>query len=67
VVLMEFPDLDTAEKWYNSAEYQKILHLRTGNTIDDLILVDQVEAGFTSAAWAQQVRAAIAAGPDGAA
>ena len=67
VVLMEFPDLDTAEKWYNSADYQKILHLRTDNTIDDLILVDQVGPDFTSAAWAQQVRAAIAAGPDGAA
>jgi uncharacterized protein (DUF1330 family) len=62
VVLMEFPDMDTAEKWYNSAEYQAILHLRTDNTIDDLILVDQVGDGFTSAAWARQVRAAIAAG-----
>jgi uncharacterized protein (DUF1330 family) len=62
VVLMEFPDMDTAEKWYNSAEYQEILHLRTDNTIDDLILVDQVGAGFTSAAWARQVRAAIAVG-----
>jgi hypothetical protein len=46
---------------------QKILHLRTDNTIDDLILVDRVGPGFTSAAWAQQVSAAIAAGPDGAA
>jgi uncharacterized protein (DUF1330 family) len=66
VVLMEFPDMATAEKWYNSAEYQEILHLRTDNTIDDLILVDQVEAGFTSAAWARQVRAAIATGSGGA-
>ena len=66
VVLMEFPDMGTAEKWYNSAEYQEILHLRTDNTIDDLILVDQVETGFTSAAWARQIRSAIAASSGGA-
>jgi uncharacterized protein (DUF1330 family) len=64
VVLMEFPDMDTAQKWYNSPEYQKILHLRTGNAISDLILVDQVGPDFTSAAWAQQIRGVIAAGSD---
>jgi len=61
VVLMEFSDMDTAKKWYNSPEYQKILHLRTDNTIDDLILGDQVAPDFTSAAWARQIRATIAA------
>ena len=66
VVLMEFPDMDTAQKWYNSPEYQKILHLRTGNAISDLILVDQVDPDFTSAAWAHQIRAVIAAGSDAA-
>jgi len=64
VVLMEFPDMDTAQKWYNSPEYQKILHLRTGNAISDLILVDQVGPDFTSAAWAHQIRTAIAADSD---
>ena len=64
VVLMEFSDADTAKKWYNSPEYQKILRLRTDNTIDDLILVDQVGPGFTSAAWARGIRDAIAAAPD---
>jgi uncharacterized protein (DUF1330 family) len=64
VVLMEFSDADTAKKWYNSPEYQKILRLRTDNTVDDLILVDQVEPGFTSAAWARGIRDAIAAAPD---
>jgi uncharacterized protein (DUF1330 family) len=62
VVLMEFSDMDTAKKWYNSPEYQEILHLRTDNTISDLILVDQVGPDFTSAAWAQQIRAVVAAG-----
>jgi uncharacterized protein (DUF1330 family) len=62
VVLMEFPDMETAQKWYSSPEYQKILHLRTDNAISDLILADQVGPGFTSAAWAQQIRAVLAAG-----
>jgi uncharacterized protein (DUF1330 family) len=61
VVLMEFPDMETAQKWYYSPEYQQILHLRTDNAISDLILADQVGPGFTSAAWAQQIRTAMAA------
>ena len=64
VVLMEFPDMDAAKNWYNSLEYQKILRLRTDNNISDLVLVDAVGPEFTSAAWAQQIRAVIAAGSD---
>jgi len=60
-VLMEFPDMETAKKWYHSPEYQKILHLRTDNVISDLILADSVGPEFTSAAWAQQIRAVIEA------
>jgi uncharacterized protein (DUF1330 family) len=59
-VLMEFPDMDAAKRWYYSPEYQEILHLRTDNVISDLILVDPVGPDFTSAAWAQQIRAAVA-------
>jgi hypothetical protein len=36
------------------------LHFRTNNVISDLILVDQVEPGFTSAGFARKVRAALA-------
>ena len=61
-VLMEFPDMDAAKGWYYSPEYQAILHLRTDNVISDLILVDPVGPDFTSAAWAQQIRAAVANG-----
>ena len=60
VVLMEFPDRDSANAWYHSAAYQEILHLRTDNAISDLVLVDQVEPGFSAAAFASQVRDAIA-------
>jgi uncharacterized protein (DUF1330 family) len=62
VVLMEFPDMDTAKRWYHSPEYQQILRLRTDNTISDLVLVDAVGPDFTSAAWAGQIRDFIASG-----
>ena len=58
VVLMEFPDMDAAKKWYSSPEYQNILHLRTGSAISDLILVDSVTPDFTSTEWARQIRVA---------
>jgi uncharacterized protein (DUF1330 family) len=62
VVLMAFPDMDSAKRWYSSPEYQSILHLRTDNTVSDLILVEPVAPDFTSAAWAGQIRTTIAAG-----
>jgi len=63
VVLMEFPDRATARRWYDSPEYQDILGLRTDNAVSDLVLVDPVAPDFTSAAWARQIRAALAADP----
>ena len=59
VVLMEFPDMDTARKWYDSPEYQAILRLRTDNAVSDLVLVDPVGPEFTSAGWARQIRAVV--------
>jgi uncharacterized protein (DUF1330 family) len=60
VVLMEFPDMAKAREWYDSADYQKILPLRTTHSISDLILVDGVGPGFTTAGFAQRIRAAMA-------
>ena len=66
-VLMEFPNMADALNWYNSVEYQKILHLRVNNVISDLILVDGVGPDFTVAGFARQIRAAkrVASGADG--
>lgn len=60
VVLMEFADLATAKRWYYSPEYQQIVGLRTGSTINDLVLVEAVGPGFTSAAWAAGIRDLLA-------
>jgi uncharacterized protein (DUF1330 family) len=59
VVLMEFPDRESARTWYASPEYQAILPLRTDNAVSDLVLVDPVGPAFTSAAWAGQIRSAL--------
>jgi uncharacterized protein (DUF1330 family) len=61
VVLMEFPSMEAAKEWYGSPEYQQILHLRTDNSISDLILVDAVAPAFTSAGWAKEIRSLAAA------
>jgi uncharacterized protein (DUF1330 family) len=58
VVLMEFPSMTDARNWYNSSDYQKILHRRVNNAISDLILVDGVRPDFTVAGFAQQIRVA---------
>ena len=63
VVLLEFPSLTDAQKWYDSPEYRKIRHLRINNSINDLILVEGVSPDFTVAGFAQQIRAAIASPP----
>ena len=36
VVLMSFPDMTTAKRWYFSEEYQAIVSMRTANVISDL-------------------------------
>jgi uncharacterized protein (DUF1330 family) len=59
VVLMEFPDMSTAKRWYHSPEYQEILHLRTDTAISDLVLVDAVSRDFTSAGWAREIEGAL--------
>jgi uncharacterized protein (DUF1330 family) len=61
VVLMEFPSMEAAKEWYGSPEYQRIVHLRTDNSISDLILVDPVAPEFTSADWAKEIRSLAAA------
>jgi len=60
VVLMSFPDMETAKKWYYSPEYQELLPKRTQWTINDLILIDEVANGFTSKAWAGEIRKLVA-------
>ncbi|WP_405587170.1 DUF1330 domain-containing protein [Streptomyces sp. NBC_01190] len=58
VVLMEFPGMTEALSWYHSEAYQAIIHLRQDNAVNDLLFVEGVAPGFTSAAWAAGARTA---------
>jgi len=40
-VVIKFPSKEAARAWYNSAEYQEIVHLRTDNTEGFLALTDE--------------------------
>lgn len=39
-VVIEFPDVDTARRWYHSEEYQQALKIRQANSTGRLILVE---------------------------
>ena len=40
VVVIEFPDADTARRWYYSDEYQQALKIRQANSTARVILVE---------------------------
>ena len=42
VIVIEFPDIDHARRWYASPAYRAILPLRTGNSRGTVFLVDGV-------------------------
>ncbi|GHJ53053.1 hypothetical protein Nm8I071_23600 [Nonomuraea sp. TT08I-71] len=58
VVVIEFPDTDSAHSWYNSHEYQEILPLRTSNIEGDAVIVAGVGPGYDAALTAAAMRAA---------
>ena len=62
VIVIEFPDRDSATRWYESAEYQQILPLRTRNAEGSAILVDGVDATHRATDVLDPVRAERAAG-----
>jgi uncharacterized protein (DUF1330 family) len=43
IAMVEFPSREAAERWYHSAEYQRILPLRTNASRSQFILVDGIE------------------------
>ena len=49
VVILEFPDVDTARAWYESPAYQQILPLRTAHIDGDTIIVDGVAPAYSAA------------------
>ncbi|GAB3836514.1 DUF1330 domain-containing protein [Micromonospora andamanensis] len=59
VVVIEFPDTDSAHSWYDSAAYQAILPLRTGNIEADAVIVAGVGPAYDASSTAAAMRAQI--------
>ncbi|WP_340115891.1 DUF1330 domain-containing protein [Pelagibius sp. 7325] len=45
LVIIGFPDRQSAEAWYHSPAYREIIALRTDNSAGDVILVEGVKEG----------------------
>ncbi|GIE88916.1 DUF1330 domain-containing protein [Actinoplanes regularis] len=58
LVLLAFPDLDSAHDWYASPAYRKILPLRTAHIAGDIILAEGVAPGYDARQTAAAIRAA---------
>ena len=56
IVVIEFPGVDEAHRWYESRAYQEILPLRTDHIDGDAIIVSGVEPGYDPAHLAAAVR-----------
>ncbi len=41
-VIIEFPDMESAERWYNSPEYQAIAPIRAANSQGSLVVIQGV-------------------------
>lgn len=56
MVLLEFPDLDTARRWYHSPAYQEILPLRADHIEGDLLLIAGVGPNYDPRERAAKLR-----------
>ncbi|MGW1889613.1 DUF1330 domain-containing protein [Streptomyces sp. NPDC002004] len=58
VVVIEFPDMDSARGWYASPAYQEILPMRTKHIDGEVMLVEGVGPDYDPSATAARLRAA---------
>lgn len=59
IVIIEFPDAETAAAWYESPEYQEILPLRTNHIDSVALIVRGVPADYDATATAAAYRALL--------
>ena len=62
VVIIGFPSYENAHAWYDSADYQALIPLRTRHMSGDILLIDGVAPGYDPAATAAVLRAASGGG-----
>ncbi|MGW6565566.1 DUF1330 domain-containing protein [Streptomyces sp. NPDC054975] len=56
LVLVAFPSMDHARRWYDSAAYQELIPLRARHIQGDLLLIDGVAPGYDPATTAALLR-----------
>lgn len=61
IVIIEFPDIAAARSWYDSGAYQEIKPLRTRHLAGELVLVEGVQPGHSSAHLADVLRQSLSA------
>lgn len=57
LVVLEFPDMETARNWYASPAYQDILRLRTENSVGEVIFAQGVPEGYRAVTVADMIDA----------
>ncbi|HEX2286501.1 MAG TPA: DUF1330 domain-containing protein [Mycobacterium sp.] len=57
LVIIRFPDRASAQQWYESADYQRILPLRVDNSRSMTAIVDGVKPGHTGSAKVDELLA----------
>lgn len=55
IVILRFPSHTDAQRWYDSADYRRILPLRLQNSTSQVALVEGVEPGHTGAEKVKQL------------
>lgn len=58
LILIEFPDRESLDAWYESPEYQEILPLRTRHMEADIIFFDGLPLGYRAADQVAKLEAA---------
>ena len=57
LVIIRFPDCDSAARWYESADYQRILPLRVNHSTSMTALVAGVKPGHTGSSKVDEILA----------
>ncbi|TCN55021.1 uncharacterized protein (DUF1330 family) [Rhodococcus sp. SMB37] len=55
VIVIEFPDIERARRWYDSPGYQEILPLRTENSDGVAVLVEGTADGYRATEYLAKV------------
>jgi uncharacterized protein (DUF1330 family) len=55
IVVIEFPDVDHARRWYESDAYQAIVGLRTRNSDGGAFIVEGVAPGYKASSFLEKM------------